>query len=94
MLQFNISLGEFVERGQPMAVCTDLLGHGAAPIRSHVDGLVMSMTTLPVVKPGDPVAHIAVPAGGLAGLRAQLEGTEQARAARARAPQIPLPPGV
>jgi uncharacterized protein len=76
MLQFSVGLGELVERGQPVAVCTDLLGHGATPVRTHVEGVVMSLSTLPVVKPGDPVAHVAVPTGGLAGLKEQLERHE------------------
>jgi predicted deacylase len=93
MLRFNVSLGEFVERGQPVAVCTDLLGHGAAPVRSHADGLVMSVSTLPVVKPGDPVAHVAVPSGGLAGLRDRLDILDQVRPTPRGTPsQAPLPP--
>ncbi|MEX2219945.1 MAG: succinylglutamate desuccinylase/aspartoacylase family protein [Phycisphaerales bacterium] len=86
MLQFHVALGELVERGQPVAVCSDLLGHGRTPVRSHVEGVVMSVSTLPVVKPGDPVCHIAVPTGGLPGLRASLEGTQPAPADPAPGP--------
>jgi predicted deacylase len=83
MLQFSVNLGELVERGQPVAYTTDLLGHGGAPVRSHVEGVVMSVTTLPVVKPGDPVCHVAVPVGGLAGLRQRLDLQEPRDAAGA-----------
>ena len=35
-------------------------------MRAPEDGVVMSLTTLPSVKPGDPVCHLAFPRRGLA----------------------------
>ncbi len=39
---------------------------------SPSDGIVLGMTTLPTVTPGNPVCHIAVPRGGLGPIRRAL----------------------
>ena len=57
-LRFHVRPGGLVERDQPLATNTDLLGRELGMLRSPFDGLVLGMTTLPSVSPGEPVCHI------------------------------------
>ncbi len=60
-LHFHVAPGDAVAEGQPVASGTTLLGLGHEIIRSPVAGIVLGMTTMPAVGPGDPVVHIALP---------------------------------
>lgn len=71
-LEFHVSSGEIVEKGQPLATSSTLLSTGSHALRSPQDGIVLGMTTLPAVRPGDPVFHIAVPDGGIEPIRKAL----------------------
>jgi predicted deacylase len=73
ILHFEVSLGEPVERGQIIATCAGLLGGRTSPVVAAADGIVMGITTLPAVKPGDPVCHIAAVEGGLPALKTMIE---------------------
>jgi predicted deacylase len=73
ILHFEVGLGDPVERGQIIATCAGLLGGRSTPVIASADGIVMGITTLPAVKPGDPVCHIAVVAGGLPALKQMIE---------------------
>lgn len=57
-LQFHVKPGEAVEQGQALATNTNLLGHEANIIYSPFTGVVMGMTTLPAVSPGEPICNI------------------------------------
>jgi len=57
-LQFHTSPGHIVARGEPLATCTSLLGAERNVIISPFDGVVIGMTTLPAVSPGEPVCHL------------------------------------
>ncbi|QDT63697.1 succinylglutamate desuccinylase/aspartoacylase family protein [Calycomorphotria hydatis] len=57
-LQFHIQPGEIVEEGQPLATNTTLLGHERSTLYAPYDGVVIGMTTLPSVSPGEPVCHV------------------------------------
>jgi uncharacterized protein len=59
-LHFHVAPGEAVTKGQAVASSTSLLGKENEVIRSPHDGLVMGMTTMPAVGPGDPVVHVAL----------------------------------
>ncbi len=59
-LHFHVAPGEAVSKGQAVASSTSLLGMEKEVIRSPHDGIVMGMTTMPAVGPGDPVVHIAL----------------------------------
>ena len=72
MLSFHVAPGDIVEQGQPLATNTDLLGQEQGVIDAPHDGVVIGLTTLPTVTPGDPVCHIAVPKGGLTPIRRAL----------------------
>lgn len=72
MLHFHVAPGDVVQRDQPLATNTSLLGQPRSVLTAPVDGIVLGMTTLPAVKPGDPVVHLAVPETGLAPIRRAL----------------------
>jgi len=57
-LQFHVQPGEVVEKGQPLATNTSLLGRDPNQLDSPFDGIVLGMVTLPAVSPGEPVCHI------------------------------------
>jgi predicted deacylase len=73
MLAFHVAPGDIVEKDQPLATNTDLLGEEQNVLCSPSDGIVLGMTTLPTVTPGNPVCHIAVPRGGLGPIRRALQ---------------------
>jgi len=60
-LHFHVAPGEPVVRGQIVASSTSLLGKENEIIRSPNDGIIMGMTTMPAVGPGDPIFNIATP---------------------------------
>jgi len=60
ILKFHVSPGDFVEEGQPIATNYSILGAEQNILESPTSGIVLSVTTMPAVKPGEPVAHIAV----------------------------------
>jgi uncharacterized protein len=60
-LKFHVAPGEIVQKGQPLATNTRLLGKPLETIVSPHNGLVLGMTTMPAVSPGDPILHIAQP---------------------------------
>ena len=57
-LRFHVQPGEVVACGQALATNTDLLGNEGNLLTSPFDGIVIGMTTLPAVSPGEPVCHI------------------------------------
>ena len=61
LLSFHAAPGEIVEKDQPIASCLTLLGGERGIIRAPEDGIIIGLTTLPLVKPGDPVCHLAIP---------------------------------
>ena len=73
ILQFHVAPGEVVEEGQPLATNTSLLGAENRVLTSPADGLILGMTTLPAVSPGDPVCHIAMPRKKIERIREALD---------------------
>ncbi|HRX83511.1 MAG TPA: succinylglutamate desuccinylase/aspartoacylase family protein [Phycisphaerae bacterium] len=69
ILQFHIAPGDVVEADQPIATNSNLHGKHQTVLRSPADGIVLGMTTLPAVTPGEPVCHLAIPRNGVAGVR-------------------------
>ena len=60
-LNFHVSPGDVVTKGQPLATNTDLLGGelgDGEPLCSPFAGVIIGMTTIPSVAPGQPVCHI------------------------------------
>jgi predicted deacylase len=60
-LKFHVAPGETVQKDQPLATNTGLLGKEHETITSPHHGIVLGMTTMPAVSPGDPILHIALP---------------------------------
>jgi predicted deacylase len=61
ILRFHVSPGEPVEEGQPLATNMSLFAREQNVLCSPASGIVLGMTTLPTVKPGEPVCHVAMP---------------------------------
>ncbi len=81
-LQFHVKPGEVVEADQPIATNTNLLGVEKSTMNAPFAGVVIGMTTLPAVTPGEPVCHIGLlPASmqpaQMAHRRANNDGTEE-----------------
>lgn len=63
-LQFHVSPGDIVEQDQPLATNTTLLGRERSVLTAPYDGVVVGMTTLPAISPGEPVCNLGkLPAG-------------------------------
>ena len=67
-LRFHVAPGAIVEKDQPVATNTNLLGEELGVIFAPFDSIVIGMTTLPAISPGEPACHLArLPAGMNAG---------------------------
>lgn len=60
-LKFHVAPGETVQKDQPLATNTGLLGEEQETVISPHNGIVLGMTTMPAVSPGDPILHLAMP---------------------------------
>jgi predicted deacylase len=60
ILKFHVSPGDFVDEGQSIATNYGILGAEQHILKSTVSGIVLSMATMPAVKPGEPICHIAL----------------------------------
>lgn len=61
ILRFHVAPGAVIRRGEAIATNTSVFGHENNVLHSPVDGIILGMSTLPTVKPGEPVCHIAIP---------------------------------
>jgi predicted deacylase len=59
ILKFHVSPGDFVEAGQPIVTNYSILGVEQNSLSSPSYGIILGMTTMPAVKPGEPICHIA-----------------------------------
>ncbi|MCA9196752.1 MAG: succinylglutamate desuccinylase/aspartoacylase family protein [Planctomycetales bacterium] len=57
-LRFHVAPGDVIEAGQPLATNTTLLGQEKNQLVAPFAAVVLGMTTLPSVSPGDPVCHL------------------------------------
>lgn len=57
-LQFHVRPGQVVDKDQPLATNTSLLGHEKSLMVAPFKGVILGMTTLPAVSPGEPVCHV------------------------------------
>ncbi len=72
ILRFHVAPGQIVRAGQAIASNYSLLGQHQNILKAPADGIVLGMTTLPTVKPGEPICHIGRPAMSLARIEAAL----------------------
>lgn len=61
VLRFHVQAGDLVRAGQTLATNIGILGQKFNRIESPSDGVILGMTTMPAVKPGDPIFHLAIP---------------------------------
>lgn len=57
-LQFHIKPGDIIEKDQPLATNTTLLGREQSVLHAPFDAVVIGMTTLPATSPGEPVCNL------------------------------------
>jgi predicted deacylase len=57
-LQFHIKPGDLVEKDQPLATNTTILGREQNILHAPYDAVVIGMTTLPATSPGEPVCNL------------------------------------
>jgi len=69
ILRFHVGPGDDVDAGQVLATVTTLLGRELGRLEAPEAGVVLGMTTMPTVVPGDPFCHIAYPEGGIEAIR-------------------------
>ena len=73
ILKFHVSPGDFVDEGQTIATNYSVFGEEQNTVESESDGIVLGMTTMPTVKPGEPICHIAQPLTKIHTLKKRLE---------------------
>lgn len=59
ILGFHVRPGELVEEGAVIATNHNIFGKERRTMQAPVRGIVLGMTTMPAVKPGEPVYHLA-----------------------------------
>jgi predicted deacylase len=57
-LQFHIKPGDIIEKDQPLATNTTLLGREQSVLYAPFNAVVIGMTTLPATSPGEPVCNL------------------------------------
>ncbi|MBL1219010.1 MAG: succinate dehydrogenase [Planctomycetes bacterium] len=73
LLRFHVAPGDLVEAGQPLATNESLFGDARSVLIAPSDAIVLGMATMPAVKPGEPVCHLAVPRKSLRSIRKALD---------------------
>ena len=59
ILAFHVKPGDLVSKGQLLAVNSTIFGEDQREMISPTDGIILGMATMPAVKPGEAVYHIA-----------------------------------
>jgi len=81
-LDFHIAPGDIVEKDQPLATNTTILGEEQNVVLAPFNGVVMGMTSLPSISPGEPICNLGrlprkYKPSYLRDLRTQEDGLEQ-----------------
>ena len=64
-MKFHINPGDLVKKGQPLITNTTLLGDEQNTQRAPYDGIVIGMTSLPAIGPGEAICNIGKLPDGL-----------------------------
>lgn len=72
LLRFHAGLGDVVETGQAVATCDAFFRDDSPTVLAPVGGILLGMTTLPVVRPGEPICHLGIPDRPIDEIRAAL----------------------
>jgi uncharacterized protein len=59
ILDLRVELGQPVRRNQVLSLNSNPFGRGRLPLRAPHGGLVLGLTQIPLVHPGDAVCHLA-----------------------------------
>jgi len=59
IVDLHVELGQPLRRGDPISVHTNPFGRGQSVLGSPHDGLVLGLTQIPLVHPGDAVCNLA-----------------------------------
>ena len=81
-LHFHIQPGDIVEKGQPLTTNTTILGEEHSTVYAPFDAVVMGMTSLPAISPGEPICNLGrlpkkYKPSKLSKLRSKEDGLEQ-----------------
>ncbi len=72
LLRFHVAPGDVIDEGVDVVTIDSFFTQESHTMRAPVGGIVLGMPTLPAVKPGDAVCHIAVPDRPLDDIRAEI----------------------
>lgn len=59
-LKFHVKPGDIIEKDQPLATNTTLLGRERSMLYAPFDSVVIGMTTLPAISPGEPICNLGM----------------------------------
>jgi predicted deacylase len=79
ILKFHARPGDLVKTGQCLATNLNMFGSVQNFLKAPADGVILGMTTMPAVKPGEPVFHIAQTTQTFARLKRCFGSRDQAR---------------
>lgn len=77
ILRFHVSPGHVVLKGESIATNFSIMGRQQNILTSPMNGIILGMTTMPTVKPGEPVCHIAQIGRRLLSIQRALNATSQ-----------------
>jgi predicted deacylase len=77
ILRFHVSPGQPVLKGDPLATNYSIMGRQQNTLISPMNGMILGMTTMPTVKPGEPVCHIAQVGKRLVSIQRTLKATSK-----------------
>jgi hypothetical protein len=77
LLRFHVAPGDIVEAGQAVGTSFSVFGEQQDTVHAPRDGIVLGMTTMPAVKPGEPICHLAMPDRPIREIREALADASQ-----------------
>ena len=63
LVDVRVALGQYVEKGEPVAAISDAFGRRPTLSKANETGWVIARTLQPVVNSGDALMHIAAETG-------------------------------
>jgi len=73
ILRFHVSPGDLVDAGRAVATNYSIMGEKQDILYAPVDGIILSLVTMPAVKPGEPVCLLAISSKKLSTIRKALD---------------------
>lgn len=75
ILRFHVRLGDIVRRGDKIATAEGWFTLEHHDVISPVNGILLGMTTMPAVKPGEPICHVAIPTKSLKAIEEEMKSS-------------------